>query len=90
MIMTNSNSIQDVLFFPQMKAENITPQVELNANEQAIYDILRNEKTMDLAVLKEKSGLSKSAWDKGMKGLNKHAIARVNKVDDQLIVELTV
>ena len=29
MIMTNSNSIQDVLFFPQMKPENKAPQEEL-------------------------------------------------------------
>ena len=88
MIMTNSNSIQDVLFFPQMKPEKKEIQVELKDNEKAIFDILKSEKSISLDDLKEKSGLSKSQWDKGMKGLSKHGLAKVTKTEDCLVVDL--
>lgn len=86
MFMTDSASIQDVLFFPQMKPEQ--KQVELTDNEKAIFEILKKEKTMSLPVLKEQAGLSNKAWDKGMKGLSKHGLTKVTKTEDDLIVEL--
>ena len=82
MIMTNSNSIQDVLFFPQMKAEKQTPTVELTDNEKAIFDVLQKTKTIDLKQLKEQTGLSNKGWDKGMKGLGKQGLTKVTKNDD--------
>ena len=45
---------------------------------------------MELSELKNATGLSGKQWDKGMKGLSKHAIARVNKVEGQLLVELAI
>ena len=86
MFMTNSDSIQDVLFFPQMKMEK--PALQLSDNEQAIFDILKVEKTMALSELKAQSGLSNKGWDKGMKGLAKHGLTKVTKTEDALIVEL--
>ena len=88
MIMTNSNSIQDVLFFPQMKPEKKDVEIELKDNEKAIFEILKKEKFIDLELLKEKTGLSKNAWDKGMKGLTKHGIAKVTKADEKISVHL--
>jgi len=88
MIMTNSNSIQDVLFFPQMKPEKKEIQVELKDNEKVIFEILKTENSIDLNSLKEKSGLSKSQWDKGLKGLTKASIAKVTKTDDLLTVSI--
>ncbi|MDE0772813.1 MAG: lysine--tRNA ligase, partial [Salibacteraceae bacterium] len=45
MFLTNSPSIQDVLFFPQMRPEKfdapIQKTLELNDNEKAIFDILK-------------------------------------------------
>ena len=87
MIMTNSNSIQDVLFFPQMKPEQ--KKVELSDNEKAIFEILKNRKSMDLSELKTESGLSNKGWDKGMKGLGKLGLTKVTKTADALIVELS-
>ena len=46
MIMTNSNSIQDVLFFPQMKPEKkITG---LTKDAEAIYRLVEKEKRIGL------------------------------------------
>lgn len=87
MFMTDSPSIQDVLFFPQMKPEQ--KQIDLNDNEKAIFEILKKEKSMSLTVLKEQVGLSNKAWDKGMKGLSKHGLTKVIKTENALIVELT-
>ncbi len=90
MFMTDNDSIQEVLFFPQMKPEaKATKQVELSDNEKAIFDILKKEGSMDLNTLKEQAGLSNKGWDKGMKGLGKHGLTKVTKNEDgSLTVEL--
>lgn len=86
MFMTDSASIQDVLFFPQMRPEK--KAVELSDNEKAIFDIIKKEKSMSLNDLKTQSGLSNKGWDKGLKGLAKHGLTKVTKTEDSLIVEL--
>ena len=86
MFMTDSASIQDVLFFPQMRPEK--KALELNDNEKAIFEILKKEKSMDLSQLKTQSGLSNKGWDKGMKGLGKLGLTKVTKTEDALMVEL--
>ena len=79
-------SIQEVLFFPQMRPEK--KAIELSDSEKAILNVLKTEKSMDLNALKENSGLSNKQWDKGIKGLSKHKIAKVEKTDSGLIVEI--
>ncbi len=86
MYLTNNQSIQEVLFFPQMRPEK--KQVELNDNEKAIFDILKKEKSMALPDLKSAAGLSNKGWDKGMKGLSKLGLTKVTKTEDNLIVEI--
>lgn len=90
MYLTNNASIQEVLFFPQMRPEKFEEEKgpELSENEQLIYAILAKEKTMDLNSLKEQSGLSNKQWDKGIKGLAKHGLTKVTKSDDSLIIDL--
>lgn len=75
MFLTNNVSIQEVLFFPQMKPELKAP--ELSESEKVIFDILKQEKESELSALKEKAALSNKQWDKGMKGLNKKKLAKV-------------
>ena len=60
---------------------------ELTENEQLIFDLLTKETKMALGALKEASGLSNKQWDKGIKGLTKHGIAKVTKVGEELTVE---
>ena len=86
MFLTNNQSIQEVLFFPQMKPEK--KAVQMNDNEKAIFEILKSQKKMSLNNLKSQSGLSNKAWDKGIKGLGKLGITKVEKTDNGLFVEL--
>lgn len=87
MFMTNSPSIQDVLFFPQMKPEKkIT--VELNEDEKVVAELLKNQSPVDLNELKEKSGLSNKKWDKAIKGLTSKKVAKVEKTGDILVVSM--
>tara|TARA_B100001109_G_scaffold255434_1_gene258411 strand:- start:2192 stop:3886 length:1695 start_codon:yes stop_codon:yes gene_type:complete len=86
MFLTNNVSIQEVLFFPQMKPEKKVP--EMSDAEKAIYTILKEEKSIELTALKEKSALSNKQWDKGMKGLNKLGMAKVKVEGDLKTVEL--
>ena len=86
MFLTNNQSIQEVLFFPQMKPEK--KAVELSDNEKVIFEILKKEQSMDLSALKSQAGLSNKGWDKGIKGLAQHGLTKVTKTEDALIVEL--
>jgi len=90
MLLTNQQSIQEVLFFPQMKPEKFVGQKgpELSENEKYIFNILSKEGSMDLISLKEASGLSNKQWDKGIKGLGKHGLTKVIKTGDSLLVEV--
>jgi lysyl-tRNA synthetase class 2 len=86
MLMTNNSSIQEVLFFPQMRPEK--KPLSLNENEKVIFEILKKEKQLSLNALKKASELSNKAWDKGIKGLTKLGMAKVSKVDDELNVSI--
>lgn len=85
MFLTNNISIQEVLFFPQMKPEK--KQLYLNENEKIIFEILQNNKTMQLSNLKTQTELSNKGWDKAMKSLTKQGLVKVSKIDNELIVE---
>jgi len=85
MFLTNNQSIQEVLFFPQMRPEK--KAVELSDAEKAIFEILKIQKSISLNDLKSQSGLSNKAWDKAIKGLTKHRLANVVKTDEDLVVE---
>ncbi|HIP31683.1 MAG TPA: lysine--tRNA ligase [Crocinitomicaceae bacterium] len=89
MFLTNNPSIQEVLFFPQMKPEVFGKQgPTLTENEKIIFNILSKEESMGLLELKSQAGLSGKQWDKGIKGLTKNGVAKVTKTDDTLLVEL--
>jgi lysyl-tRNA synthetase class 2 len=76
MLLTNQHSIQDVLFFPQMRPEK--KQLDLTADEKQILEILKPNISMPLADLKQAvSNLSGKQWDKAMKGLAAHGLTKV-------------
>ncbi|MGB0369529.1 MAG: lysine--tRNA ligase, partial [Flavobacteriales bacterium] len=88
MMLTNQHSIQDILFFPQMRPEKKTEKkVELNENEKLVFDILSKNSPIELGELKTQSGLSNKQWDKSIKGLTKAGVAKVSKTDAGLTVE---
>jgi len=88
MFLTNQQSIQEVLFFPQMKPEKKAPTVELNDNEKLVLEILKKEGSLEISFLREKSGLSNKQWDKTIKGLTKNKLVQVSKIDENLVVDL--
>lgn len=86
MFMTNNASIQEVLFFPQMKPE--VKQVAMTDDEKVVFNILKSNSPFLLSELKSQSGLSNKKWDKTIKGLTKNKLAKVDKTDDGLFVEI--
>lgn len=85
MFMTDNQSIQEVLFFPQMKPEQ--KQVAISEDAKAVLEILNKSDKMELVNLKEQSGLSNKKWDKAIKDLTKNKVAKVEKTADGLFVE---
>ena len=86
MFLTNNQSIQEVLFFPQMRPEK--KAAPMNEEEKAVLALLKTTSPIELNALKEQSGLSNKKWDKTIKGLTKLGVAKVNKTDDGLFVEV--
>ena len=86
MLMTNNASIQEVLFFPQMRPEK--KAVELSDNEKIVLELLKKNNPMPLTDLKDASGLSNKAWDKAIKGLTKLQLVVVAKEADALTCAL--
>jgi lysyl-tRNA synthetase, class II len=86
MFLTNNASIQEVLFFPQMRPEK--KKVEMTEDEKAVYTLLKANSPIALEVLKAQSGLSNKKWDKAIKGLTASKVAKVEKTDDNLMVSV--
>lgn len=89
MFLTNNASIQEVLFFPQMRPEKAAPQIELGEDEKVILEILNSqEEPMALADVKQRSQLSGKKWDKASKTLTKNNLVKVEKIDENLLMKL--
>ncbi|MBF6640483.1 lysine--tRNA ligase [Flavobacterium sp. J49] len=86
MFLTNNASIQEVLFFPQMRPEK--KQIELTEDEKLIIGLLKTENNQALGQLKEQSQLSGKKWDAAMKGLAKHGLTKVMVDGDNKTVVL--
>ena len=87
MLLTNKKSIQEVIFFPQMKPLK-TNNLELSEEEKSVLTIIEKEGLIELDKLKTKLELSNKKWDKTLKFLTKNKLAKVVKNDSGLFVEL--
>lgn len=88
MYLTNNASIQEVLFFPQMRPEVQTPKVSLNETELGIFEKMKQEKELLLSELRAQFEISNKLWDTSLKTLTKNQLLAVTKVDDLLYVKL--
>ena len=89
MFLTNNASIQEVLFFPQMRPEKKVPAIELGDDEKVMLEILNSQsEAMDLSKIKKKSQLSGKKWDKATKNLTKNNLIKVEKIDEKLMMIL--
>ena len=71
-----------------MKPEKKT--IAMSEEEKGVFNILKSNSPIPLNDLKSQSGLSNKKWDKTIKGLTKNNLAKVNKTDDGLFVEVVV
>lgn len=86
MFLTNSQSIQEVLFFPQMKPEQ--KAVALNDDAKAILETLKKVEKTRLDDLKNQAALSNKKWDKAIKELTSNKLAKIENSTDGLFVSL--
>lgn len=85
MFLTNNQSIQEVLFFPQMKPEK--KPLDISDDSKAVLKLLKNDSN-ELNTVKSASGLSNKKWDKTIKELTKNKIVSVSKTEDVLYIHL--
>ena len=83
MLMTNNSSIQEVLFFPQMRPEK--QKIVLSEKEEAVFKLINNENQL-INELKDQSGLSNKAWDKTIKSLRKLDLIKVEKIENEIYI----
>ncbi len=92
MLMTNNTSIQEVLFFPQMRPEkpqtSQEPQADFSENEKLVLKNLAEGEKLDLGQVKEEVGLSNKQWDKTLKALREKEMIAITKTDEGLFVEV--
>lgn len=86
MYLTNNPSIQEVLFFPQMKPEKKSP--EMSEDEKVVYQIIEKEGIQALNSVKEQTGYSGKKWDATIKTLTSKGILKVTKTEEGLFIEM--
>jgi lysyl-tRNA synthetase class 2 len=86
MLLTDNSTIQEVLFFPQMRPEK--KAVELTEEEKLIIELLKAKHPASLPDLKAETGLSGKKWDVSIKGLTQKGLVKVTKEGDSLLVDL--
>ena len=89
MLLTNNISIQEVLFFPQMRPETKSVKVDLNDSEKIIFETMKELKELQLFQLKEKFEMSNKVWDTSIKTLTKNNLIKVTKESEELWVRLS-
>jgi len=88
MLMTDNTSIQEVLFFPQMKPEN--PSLDISEESSKILNIIKSNKELKIDDLKGNFDFSNKKWDKFLKELREKGLITIFKnKENQILVKLT-
>ncbi len=85
MLMTNQTSIQEVLFFPQMKPLKDEPVISDEA--KIILDSLIKKGECDLNLFKTEFDFSNKKWDKITKELRGKDLITIYKIDENLFIK---
>jgi lysyl-tRNA synthetase class 2 len=86
MLMTNKSSIQEVLFFPQMKPERKAEA--LSDEEKLVMDSVKKSDSKELIAVKTSTGLSNKKWDNSIKKLTQKKLVKVVKNEEGLFIEM--
>lgn len=89
MLLTNNVSIQEVLFFPQMRPESKILKLDLSEVEKNIFEIMKEQKKLELFELREKFDISNKVWDTSIKNLSKNNLLKITKEEDKLWVSIS-
>ena len=88
MLLTENTSIQEVLFFPQMKPEN--SNTNISEESSMILNVVKNNKELNIDDLKSNFDFSNKKWDKSIKELReKGLITIIENKKNQILVKLT-
>lgn len=86
MLMTDQSTIQEVLFFPQMRPEK--KKIELTAEESELFGLVKEGEHQLLSEVRAQlADWSNKKWDTTLKGLTGKNILKVTKTDDGLYLE---
>jgi lysyl-tRNA synthetase class 2 len=85
MLMTNQTSIQEVLFFPQMKPLKDEPEISDEA--KIILNSLSKKGECDLNLFKSEFDFSNKKWDKITKELRGKNLIIISKSDEDLFIK---
>ena len=83
MLMTDNLSIQEVIFFPQMRPEK--KKISMNDSEKLVYENISKENQL-IGVVKNKIEISNKAWDKAIKSLRKLKLIKVEKIENDIYI----
>ena len=83
MLMTDNLSIQEVIFFPQMRPEK--KKISMNDSEKLVYENISKENQL-IGVVKDKIEISNKAWDKAIKSLRKLELIKVEKIENDIYI----
>jgi lysyl-tRNA synthetase class 2 len=85
MLMTNQSTIQEVLFFPQMRPEK--KKIELNADEAQLFALVKDGEQLLLSDIKSQlADWSNKKWDTTLKGLTGKSVLKVSKTEEGLFI----
>ncbi len=79
MLLTNNTSIQEVIFFPQMRPEK---KVQLNKEEEEVLSFLTPKTKININDVKSQTSLSNKKWDLALKNLRKKALIEIKKENE--------
>ena len=85
MLLTNNTSIQEVIFFPQMRPEK---KVQLNKEEEDILSFLTHDTKIEINEVKRQTNLSNKKWDLALKNLRKKTLIEIEKENDTVYLIL--
>ena len=83
MLLTNNHSIQEVLFFPQMRPEKT---VSLSELDKAILSICTDTAQL-MSDARSKVHCSNKQWDLSLKHLTKNQLVKVYKEQDEVLIK---
>ena len=83
MLLTNNTSIQEVIFFPQMRPEK---KIQLDKEEEEVLSFLNPNTKIDISEVKRQTNLINKKWDLAIKNLRKKSLIEIKKENNTIFI----